>query len=72
MQVTIAGARVSKGWNQDELAERMGVSRSTVVKWETGKSPMSPPYVLMFCKITGFNEDDLILPEEYTKRVHEE
>lgn len=72
MQVTIAGARVSKGWSQDELAQRMGVSRSTVVKWESGKVPMKPAYVCMFCNITGFDKDDLILPEEYTKRVQKE
>jgi transcriptional regulator with XRE-family HTH domain len=29
--------RKRKGWTQDELAKRMGVSRVTIGSWETGK-----------------------------------
>ena len=64
-KVTIAGARVSKGWTQKELAEKMGVSRETVIKWETGKTVMRTPYLILFSHLTGFDQDDIIfLPEK--------
>ena len=62
MKVTIAGARVSAGYTQQELADKMGVSRSTVIAWEKGKASMRIKHFYDFCKITGFNETDIILP----------
>ena len=32
----IAGLRRREGWSQEELAERLGVSRQSVSKWESG------------------------------------
>lgn len=66
-QVSIAGARVSAGFSQAELAEKMGLSRTTVAEWESGKREMRTPYVQLFCAITGFSADDLILPKKITK-----
>lgn len=66
MKVTIAGARVSAGYTQQELAEKIGVSRATVNAWENGKVPMKMAYFIAFCKVTGFDEGDIILPEEST------
>jgi len=63
-KVSIAGIRVTKGWTQKELAEKMGVSRETVINWETGKTEMKTPYLLLFSSITGFSVDDILLPEK--------
>jgi len=63
-KVTLAGARVSKGWTQKELAEKLGVSRETVLKWESGKSEMRLPYLIAFSHITGFSQNDILLPEK--------
>ena len=38
----IASERIRRGMNQDDLAERMGVSRWVVVQWE--KRPDEVPY----------------------------
>ena len=65
-KVTSAGGRVTKGWTQKELAEKVGISRETVVKWETGKAEMRTPYLLLFSTITGFSVDDILLPEKST------
>jgi transcriptional regulator with XRE-family HTH domain len=34
----IRSAREEQGWTQDQLAEAVGVSRSAVAQWETGRA----------------------------------
>lgn len=65
-KITVEAARVNTKLTQAELAEKMGVSRETVVSWETGKRTMRTPYLYLFCNITGFSVDDIILPEKST------
>lgn len=66
-KITLAAARVSAGLSQEKLAEKMGVSRALVANWESGKSEMKTAYLYMFCGLTGFAEDDILLPERSTK-----
>lgn len=70
-KVTIAGARVSCGYTQKELAEKMGVARETVQAWESNKRAIRTPYIKLFCNITGFTEDELFLPQKTTLSVNE-
>lgn len=65
-RIPINAARVAAGLTQEQLAEKMGVSRSTVIDWETNERQMRIPYVKLFCQITGFDVDDLILPKDNT------
>lgn len=62
-KLTIKAARVNKNLTQDELAEKMEVSRSTVVAWENGTREMKTAYVHLFCLIVGLTEDDILLPK---------
>lgn len=66
-KVTIAGARVSAGYTQASLAEKLGVSRDLVAKWEAGKAEVKPHYLYAICQVTGFSVDDFLLPEKTTK-----
>ena len=65
-KITLEAARVNAQMTQAELAEKMGVSRATVINWENGKSEMKTAYLYMFCAITGFSEDDILLPLKST------
>ena len=65
-KITMAAARVNAGLTQAELAEKMGVSRSSVLNWECGKSEMRPAYFYLFCKIVNMSEDDILLPKTST------
>jgi len=67
MKVTIAGARVSAGMTQQDLADKIGVSRCLVNRWEKGKAPIKTAYIYAISKVTGFPETDIILPEETTE-----
>lgn len=65
-KIPIKAARVAAGLTQEELAQQMGVSRQTVINWETDKQEIKTAYLYMFCGITGFSEDDIILPKKST------
>ena len=65
-KITLEAARVNTRLTQQELADKMGVSRATVNNWETGKTEMKAAYLYMFCGITGFTEDEILLPEKST------
>ena len=65
-KITMEAARVNAGLTQAELAEKMGVSRATVINWESGKSEIKTAYLYMFCGLTGFSEDDILLPVKST------
>ena len=65
-KMTLEAARVNTGLTQADLAEKMGVSRQTVLDWESGKREMKTAYLYMFCGITGFSEDDILLPIKST------
>lgn len=38
VKISLAAARVNAGLTQKELAEKCGVSESTIINWESGKS----------------------------------
>ena len=65
-RISLKAARVAAGMTQKELAEKLGVSRESIVNWETGNTPMKIVYLYAFCHVTGFSEDDIILPEMST------
>ena len=67
-RITLAAARVNSGYTQEEMANKMGVSRTTIAYWETGKKAIRPAYLYAYCHITGFAEDDILLPEVSTEQ----
>jgi len=38
LQLSLSALRVNKGMTQQDVADRLGVSRQTVAKWENGES----------------------------------
>lgn len=71
-RITMEAARVNAGLTQDQIAAKMGISRSFYNNIETGKVEVKPVYIYAFCQITGFSTDDIILPLESTKRSFKE
>ena len=65
-KITLEAARVNSRLTQAELAEKLGVSRSTVIDWEKGNREIKTAYLIAFCHVTGFSVDDILLPKQST------
>ncbi|MYZ04508.1 helix-turn-helix transcriptional regulator [Lactobacillus salivarius] len=51
MEPTLKLLRVNKGFNQDELGEKIGVSQTTISAWEQGKVKPSAKNIYKLAKI---------------------
>ena len=67
--------RKKNGWSQEELAEKLGVSRQSVSKWESAQAVPDLKKILQLSEIFGVSTDYLIkdefeeLPEQETAPV---
>ena len=52
--------RKDNNLSQEQLAEKLGVSRQAVSKWESGQSYPEMDKVLLICKLFNFNIDELM------------
>ena len=62
-KLTMKAIRINANLTQQELADAMGVSRSSVIAWETGKTQPSTVCLMAFCYVTNVTLDDISLPE---------
>lgn len=60
----IKAYRVQMNLTQDELAERLKISRTTVTMWETGEAMPRADKLPELAKILGCTIDDLFKSEE--------
>ena len=66
MQVTLKAARVNAGLTQEEAAKKLDISKSTVQKWEAGKSFPDAKSIEKIERVYGFSYDQIIfLPKNY-------
>ncbi len=65
--------RKSQGLSQEELGEKMFVSRQTVSQWETGQTMPSIESLIKLREIFGVSVDEIlgILPEENEEKTEE-
>lgn len=64
---------MKKGWTQDELAEKLFVSRQSVSKWEKGLNYPSIETLLKISDLFDISLDELLKSdEELTKKVIKE
>ena len=64
--------RKKSGWSQEELAEKLGVTRQSVSKWEGAQSVPDIDKILQLSRLFGVTTDYLLKDElgepEYTAR----
>ena len=52
--------RKSRGWSQEELGERLGVTRQTVSKWELGATTPEMEKLVAMSELFGLSVDELV------------
>lgn len=52
--------RKQRKWTQEELARRLGVERSAVAKWESGKSQPQAARLVALAEIFGCSVDGIL------------
>ena len=69
----LARFRYAAGMNQEQLAERIGVSRSTIAKWEAGKGTPKITNLIAVSRALGVTVDALLQGEiaEYDEACRE-
>ena len=63
----LLGYRTNIGISQEKLAEKIGVSRQTISKWETNQSTPDFDKILPLCEVLGITTEELIKGEKETK-----
>lgn len=57
--LTIRAARVERGYTQQALAEKLGVSKRTVVSWERGDVEIKPYVIYSLAYIFDMDADQI-------------
>ena len=63
--------RKQAGMSQEQLAERLGVSRQAVTKWETGAGIPDIENIMAIYTLIDFCIDDLLSNESGSKKLPE-
>ena len=56
--------RKQKGWSQEELAEKLDVSRQSISKWESGQSLPESERIVQIAQVFGVTTDHLLIDEQ--------
>jgi len=67
----LRAARKDRGWTLDELAERAGMSASTLSRLESGKRQASLELLIPLTRQLGIRVDDLLEPADRDPRVRQ-
>lgn len=62
IKISLAAARVNAKLTQEELAEKLGVSKSTVNGWEKGKSEPKLSQLQAISALSGIPMDFIFVP----------
>lgn len=67
IQISLAAARVNAGMTQADVAEKMHVSKQTIVNWEKGKTVPGIPEMEMMSRLYKMPQNYIFLPCYSTK-----
>lgn len=70
--VTLQELRKKNGLSQEELADKLGVSRQAVSKWERGEALPDIENLIAIAKLYGVSLDDLVGNAKKTENTEEE
>ena len=65
----ILNLRKARGWSQEELAERIGVTRQAVSRWESDSAKPDADKIITVCDLFGVSADYLLgLSNQHKKK----
>lgn len=64
--------RKANGFSQEELAEKIGVSRQAISKWERSESSPDTDNLIALAKLYGITIDELLNGTDAPKKISEE
>lgn len=67
LKITLEAARVNAGLTQDQVAEKMQLTRATIIAWEKGRKILKIWELDALCEIYGLTRDDIFLSYNSTK-----
>jgi transcriptional regulator with XRE-family HTH domain len=62
VQLTLEALRVNAGFTQQDVADRLGVSRFTVMKWESGEVKPKELVIYALAKLYDVDIDVIKVP----------
>ncbi|PTK92522.1 helix-turn-helix transcriptional regulator [Staphylococcus gallinarum] len=63
--LSLKGARVEKGYTQEQIADKLGVSKRSYIDWEKGNVVPKHMVVYALAYIYGMDADFLRLPKKF-------
>lgn len=63
-RISLTAARANACMSQSEMAETMGVNKSTIWNWENGKSEPSVNQLRKISEISGIPMDFIFIPDK--------
>ena len=68
MKNRLRGLREENGWSQQSLAEKLDVSRQTIISIEQGKYDPSLPLAFAIASVFSVRIEDVFIPEARRRR----
>lgn len=66
IKISLAAARINAKFTQKEVANKMNMSKTTIVNWETGRIIPKQAQLEMLCRLYDFPVDNIFLSIELT------
>ena len=67
VQISLVAARVNAGYSIENIARKMGKSKSTIINWEKGRTSMKVDECEKLCKLYNIPREYIILPSSLQK-----
>ena len=64
-KISLEAVRVNAGYSQKEWAEMFGISNSTVVNWEKGKTEPTLSQLRKMSELSGIPMDFIFVPNRF-------
>lgn len=62
LQISLAAARVNAQMTQEDVAQRLQVSKQTIINWEKGRTIPGIPEIEMLARIYKIPQENIFLP----------